>query len=92
MPTEEKKEEYWNHFMANKQFWANGMTQKRLEKVKSAMWNNIFFWSDIIDYHGGDTRTPEELKVEHRSTYDHCFGNMSGMIIHTMLKKNIIKP
>ncbi len=59
MATEEKKVEYWNYFMANKQLWGHGMTQKRLEKVKSVMWDNRFFWSDAIEYHGGGTKTPK---------------------------------
>ncbi len=91
MSTEEKKIEYWNYFIANKHLWGHGMTQKRLEKVKSVMWDNGFFWSDIIECHEGDTRTPEELKAEDESTYDHCFGNMCGMLMHAMLEKNIIK-
>jgi hypothetical protein len=90
--SEEKKTEYWNYFLTlKKEYWAVGFTSKRLEKVKPVIWVDEDFWADIIHRHGGEDRTPQQMKNQDKFTYDHCMGNMMGRIFHTMINKGIIK-
>ena len=86
-----KKEEYWNHFLNLKSFWGYKVTLKRLENIKDIIWYDNEFWSDILDRHNGKNMTPEEMKENKPELYEHCFGNFAGMIYQTMIEYKIIK-
>ncbi len=91
--TEEKKQEYWNHFMTlKKEYWPPEFTPSRLKKVKAIIWEDFDFWADVIHRHGGNDKSPEQMKANELFTYEHCMGNMMGMLFHTMIDKGIIKP
>ena len=89
--SEEKKNEYWNHFLSQKQFWGFKFTLKKLEKIKSILWDDAYFWEDILFRHNGYTETPEQMKERSKSTYDHCIGNMAGMISEALYKNKLTK-
>ena len=88
--SEEKKTEYWNYFLKLKSFHANGFTSKRLEKIKPFMWQWSFFWEDIILRHGAIDKSPEQLKVYDKIIYEHCMGNMAGMIYEQMCSHKLL--
>ena len=89
--SEEKKAEYWNHFVFEFKPHPFGFTKKRLERVKPMIWNDADFWDDVIHRHGGQDKTPGEMANASQQTYQHCFGNMAGMIRHTMQRQGILK-
>lgn len=89
---EEKKIEYWNHFLTLENYWSRGVTRKRLERVKSHIWNNNHFWSDVLQRHRGAECSPQEMKAVDEFNYNHCFANMSAMICDALIDNNIIKP
>lgn len=86
-----KKDEYWFHFTKNKQFWGNGFTAKRLDVAKKELWDNKEFWDDILVRHAGMELTPEEMKQQNEKVYEHCMGNMTGMIMKFFIEKKIVK-
>lgn len=92
---EHKKHEYWNHFVAR---WAigktghvPGITKVRLRNVKSILWNDNEFWSDIVYRHSGDKMTPEQMMKSDEATYEHCSGNFWGMIVQEMIERGWIQ-
>lgn len=89
---DEKKEEYWNHFLKLKKYWPVGFTLKRLEKIKPVIWKDTEFWDDILWRHGGHEISPEAMKNGAMYNYQHCFGNFAGMILNDMVREGIIKP
>jgi hypothetical protein len=82
--TEDKKNEYWNYFLTQKDFWGHGVTLNRLKKVKTILWHDDNFWSDILFRHNGGMETPEQMKMRDKFAYNHCIGNMASMITQTM--------
>ncbi|MFA5395456.1 MAG: hypothetical protein WC346_05480 [Methanogenium sp.] len=88
---ETKKQEYWNHFLTLKNYWPHGFTLKRLEKVKPFVWLDDDFWADIIHYHNGENRSPDQMLIEDRYIYQHCFGNFAGWLLQIMAEKGILK-
>lgn len=90
---EEKKHEYWNHFVA-KIFTDGpkqpGVTGPRLRKIKSIIWADEDFWFDILYRHGGENMTPEQM-LDDGARYAHCSGNFWGMICQTLVEKGSLK-
>ena len=64
---EKAKRVYWNYLIAHKSYWPYGFTRRRVEKLKKLMWNNGWFWVNIIYQHGGhaDPRDIAEEQLEH---------------------------
>ena len=89
--SEELKNRWWNHYITSKVYWTHGVTLQRLEKIKSIVFKDNFFWSDILLRHGGSNYKPEELKKRDSDIYDHLMGNMSGMIHEILFKKGLVK-
>jgi len=69
--TEDKKNEYWNYFLTQKEFWGHGVTEKRLQKVKPIIWKDENFWSDILFRHNGGMETPEQMLQRDKFAYNH---------------------
>ena len=88
----EAKKLYYGYFCNNKQYWGNGFTAKRLDKIKGLLFMDKEFWDDILIRHGGIDFTPEELKEHNQHTYDHCMGNMTGMLTELFVVHKIIRP
>ena len=90
-----KKHEYWNHFVEKffvmKDPLVVEITGPRLRKVKPIIWEDEFFWNDIIWRHSGVIKTPEEMEQEDRAVYEHCQGNFWGMIVQEMVERGVIK-
>lgn len=93
----EKKHVYWNHwvaciFVSERGTRPHGMTGARLAKVKSIIWNDDSFWSDILLRHSGFDRTPEQMKAEDLITYDHMIGNFTGMVYQSLIESGLVRP
>lgn len=85
----EKKEVWWNHLLDNKQFWHFGWTKRRLQKRKEDITNSRHTWSDLMDRHGGNDESPDEMKWRHENRYFHCISNFAaniGLIIRLGMK------
>jgi hypothetical protein len=89
--SDEKKEEYWGHFLKLKNYWQYRVTLRRLEKIKPIIWNDSDFWWDILLRHSGCDKTPEEMLEENKEIYEHCFGNFAGMVYESLITNRIIK-
>ena len=92
--TDQKKHEYWNHFVAVRYEsgrMPTGVTGARLRKLKPVMWYDDAFWWDIILRHGGDKCTPEEMRTHDKAQYDHCMGNFWGWITQQLVEQGAIK-
>lgn len=90
--TQEKKQEYWNHFLTLKSsFWPVGFTSTRLEKIKEKIFQDEDFWDDVVMRHGGEKISPEQMKQQNKPVYDHSMGNMAGMLFQTMRQLKILK-
>ena len=88
---EYKKNEVWDHALSlPKSSRPNGVTDKRLEKVKDFIWTNTDFWSDIVNRHGLIQETIGSLQCYDHPTYDHCIGNFWGQVVEEMMKRDII--
>lgn len=88
---ESKKNEYWNHFLEQKNFHFFGFTKIRLERAKKIIWHDKDFWWDVLDRHPGMKMTPDEMKTNELDQYGHCIGNMAGMIMQVLIDEKIIK-
>jgi hypothetical protein len=86
-----KKNDYWTHFLKNKQFWGNGFTEKRLQEIKKEIWMDNYFWDDVLVRHSGMDFSPDAMKQNNEKVYEHCMGNMTGMIMRFLVEKKIIK-
>ena len=85
-----KKMEYWQHFVSQKQFHAFGFTAKRLERVLPFVLAENHFWDDVLGRHAGLQMTPEQMKDNSEFNYNHCIRNMMGMVYQIMLEQKII--
>jgi len=92
--SEEKRCEYWNHFVAR---WAiegvgggTGVSGARLRKIWQAMLDDDEFWLDVVGRHGGREKTPEALRMSEPGVYEHCLGNFWGMIYQTLMERGLI--
>jgi hypothetical protein len=92
---EEKRLEYWNHFVARyfveKVGGGNGVTGSRLMKIQSSILADDHFWLDVISRHNGLNRTPEQMRRDSKENYNHCLGNFWGMINQEMVMRGMIK-
>ena len=87
----ESKMKYWRHFRDNKQFWAVGITEKRLYKARDlGLIDFKPLWDDVLERHNGKNLEPEEMK-ENPAIYEHCMSNMTSIIRKWMVDNNIIK-
>jgi len=90
------KEAYWQ-FFTNKQFARpNGMTDKRLEKIKPFIMGDAhdakFFWNDLARHGCDQYNDPTEYQKNiDKSTFEHCVGNFHGMLIMIMYKNGVVK-
>jgi len=89
--SEEKKEQYWTHFSEAKKYHPKSLTDNRLAKIKEIVWADYFFWQDILVRHNGIQMSPEEMERDEPAAYDHCMGNMMGMIMEWLTRKGIIR-
>lgn len=91
--SEQKKNEFWDYFTSEecKNFRYRGMTDNRLKRVKSIVWKDDDFWFDIVLRHGGQIRTPQEMREKDSFVFDHCIGNFFGQISEIMYRAGIIK-
>jgi hypothetical protein len=87
-----RKQEYWDHFMSNKQYWGHGFTEKRLNRIKDKVFMDAPFWADILMRHGGEHLSPNQMEEDSKFNYDHCMGNMTGMLMQTFIEQKIIRP
>ena len=91
--TDEKKHEYWNHFVAV--FFVDGpkypsITGPRLRKIKPIIWTDQDFWFDILCRHLGNDMTPEQMAKFDRKLYEHCLGNFWGMVHQTLVEEGLL--
>jgi len=87
------KEKYWDYFTDKTKFKRPfGCTDKRLVKIKSEIFADTFFWSDVLARHGADNyRNPEDFKMQTSpENFEHCRGNFFGMIMQTMIRNNML--
>ncbi len=83
---------WWEYYITNKQHWAHGFTAKRLAKIEPTVKEDKEFWSDILDRHSGAKYSPEEMMEWDEHTFNHCVGNMTGMLMQLFVEHKIIKP
>jgi len=91
--TDERKHLIWNHFIEQ---WVvggsgggTGVTGPRLRRIKPYIWRDKAFWFDVALRHGLNQITPEELKLESPSVYEHAQGNFWGMIVEMLYRRTI---
>jgi len=87
----EKKNEYWNHFVIKRNYHPKSFTDKRLETVKKIIWDDKDFWNDVFFRHNGISVSPQEMKDNDFLAYEHCICNMVGMVHETLIKIGAIK-
>ena len=85
------KEKWFEYVKANKNYWTNGMTAKKLDKVKDVVFANKDIMFDLLNRHGGSYQTPKEMKENNRELYDHCIGNFVCNIHYCLMDEKIIK-
>lgn len=93
--SEEKKNEYWNHFVAlayiTQRGFPHGVTGPRLRQIKRVLWGDQDFWWDIVLRHGGNTITPEQMMGTDYDQYEHCKGNFWGGVMQVAVRRGMIK-
>lgn len=85
------KEIWFQYIVDNKQHWCDGVTLKRLQRVKDAVLNDNDIMWDLLHRHGADKESPDEMKQVRRETFNHCIGNFSTAIMFKMMDVGIIK-
>lgn len=90
---DEKKHEYWNHFIAV--LFVDGprrpsITSPRLRKIKPVIWADKDFWFDILRRHCGSDMSPEQMIEWDEEIYGHCCGNFWGMIHQTLVEEGLL--
>ena len=79
--TEERKYEYWNHFVSwvffNKLKW---FTPRRMEKVVFSIWKSREFWEKALLRYGGEYQTPEQMKRTNRRNYFDMMQDMEALV------------
>ncbi len=86
------KTAWWNHFKNNKKLWGNGFTMRRLGTAEQVILADVGLWEDVLSRHGGESMTPEQMMLKKPEIYQHCVGNMTGIIMHILLENKIVKP
>lgn len=90
--TEVQKTETWAYFESlPKRQRPHGLTDRRLVKAKSLLWNDEFFWMDIVLRHGLDKDSPGELQEKEPQVYDHLVGNFWGQVIGILYDTGVLK-
>lgn len=91
--SEEKKWEYWNHFVAaaftGVTSKPHGITGPRLRKLRHKIWQDRDFWWDIVLRHGGDKYTPEQMRLDDPRQYEHALGNFWGGIVQDLVETGV---
>ena len=85
------KEKWFDYVKANKVYWTNGMTAKRLDKVRDAVFSDKHIMWDLLNRHGADKKEPEQMKSEDKAMFDHCIGNFVCDIHYKMMDLKIVK-
>lgn len=85
------KEIWYNHIVNNKQYWCNGFTLKRLEKVKEFVFKDEPTMYDLLIRHNAKEMTPEQMIEFNKDIYWHCIGNLSCNISSIMFDLKMIK-
>ncbi len=83
--SDEKKEEFWTALAAERR--PPRLTETRLRKLKALMWDDGFFWDDVVARHGGLQMSVQELKASDPAVYDHCLGNFHGMLCEELWRR-----
>lgn len=92
MINNEQKELVWQHMLSlPKSYRGNGLTAKRIEKLKSILWNDKDFWFDIISRHGIKEIGITGLMNDDPNMYLHCVGNFWGQLYQTAIEMRIVK-
>lgn len=85
------KEKWFEFVKANKVYWTHGMTLKRLERVKDAVFKDEdIMWDLMVRHHGNDFE-PEILMLNDKHFFDHAIGNFVCNIHYKMMDLKIIK-
>lgn len=83
-----KKEEFWIYFTNPKNsIPPTHLTPKKLKKLKEDVFNDVYFWEDIMLRHGGAKHTISELKQSNKELYEHLEGNFWGLLSELSLRK-----
>lgn len=82
---------YWDYFRTNKKYWGHGITAKNLDEARGSILCYGELWNDVLHRHNGINLSPNALRKEDKFMYDHCMGNMSGMIIKELINLKLIK-
>ena len=85
------KDKWFEYVKANKAYWTNGMTAKRLDKVKEAVFSDKNIMWDLLTRHGANEQTPEQMAEENKPMFDHCIGNFVCNIHYKMMDLGIVK-
>ena len=84
--------EVWYKYVVNHpEYWTNGMTVKRLEKVKNAVFTDTNIMYDLLNRHNARKETPLVMKKFDKEQFDHCIGNFVTNIHYKMMDLGIIK-
>ncbi len=73
----DKKNEYWEYFIANKSLWVKRTTIYKLNRFKERLFSNKALWDDLLFRHGGNNKTPKEMKATDEPCYNHAFSNFA---------------
>jgi hypothetical protein len=91
MTKQEAKTIWFDYVVNNKNYWANGFTFKRLEKVKEAVFNDVDIMWDLLVRHDGQSLTPAEMEKADRENFNHCIGNFFCNISNKMREIGLTK-
>lgn len=76
----------------NNKLWPRGFTQKRLEKVKEAVFACPDLWDDLLQRHNGINEMPEQMKkFWDNDKYGHAMGNFVGNVKRKMVELGVVK-
>ncbi len=85
------KEQWFDYLLENKKYWPYGVTAKRLEKIKAAVFADEDIMYDLLERHNGKIVTPQEMLADNKAWFDHCIGNFACNIAEKMRSTSIVK-
>lgn len=85
------KDVWFDYIVAHKQYWANGFTVNRLNKVRGHVFADADIMWDLLDRHGARHLNPEEMQQKDMFMFSHCIGNFLANIHNKMINKGILK-
>lgn len=85
------KEVWFDYLKSNKQYWSRGMTAKRLDKVKDAVFADKDIMWDLLTRHGGANKTPYDMMNQDKEWFNHCMSNFICNIHYKMMDLKMIK-